>query len=152
MDVSFEDLTRATHDAVRTLILEGLGEHWGYIDESLNPDLDDMFTAYADGRTIVARSQDGSVIGTGTLKPVDGSTAQMVRMSVDGRARRLQVGRQVVDELVATARAWGCDRVIVETTTEWTGVVEFYLRCGFEITHVEELEFGEGTWFQKELT
>ena len=32
----------ADQDAARRLILEGLGAHFGSIDESLNPDLDDI--------------------------------------------------------------------------------------------------------------
>ena len=33
--------------AARTLIEEGLGEHFGFIDRDANPDLDDIATTYA---------------------------------------------------------------------------------------------------------
>ena len=33
-------------EQARWLILEGLGEHFGYIDETLNPDLDDILHNY----------------------------------------------------------------------------------------------------------
>ena len=33
-------------EQARWLILEGLGEHFGYIDETLNPDLDNILHNY----------------------------------------------------------------------------------------------------------
>ena len=151
MDVSFEDLTAATHGAVRDLILDGLAEHWGVVDESLNPDLDDMLTAYRAGRTLVARDHDGRIIGTGTLRPHRDAEAEIVRMSVRRDARRFGLGRRLVDELIAIARGWGVEAVVLETTTSWTDAVAFYTRCGFDVTHVEVGEFGSDTWFRLEL-
>lgn len=152
MTIVFEDLSADTHDEVRSLILDGLAEHWGEVDASLNPDLDDMLRAYATGRTLVARSDDGTVVGTGTLRPHGTGGAEIVRMSVRADARRSGLGRQMVDELVAIARGWGCDAVVLETTTAWSEVVAFYQRCGFTITHVEDGAFGSDTWFRMDLT
>ncbi len=135
------------HDEVRTLILSGLGEHWGSVDEELNPDLADLESSYASGRTLVAC--DGRrVVGTGTVIPRDGATAEIVRMSVAPAYRRHGVGRRLVDDLVGTARHWGMERVILETSAHWTEVVEFYERCGFTLTHFEEGEFGRDAWFE----
>ena len=104
MPLTFEDLTRATHDEVKALILEGLAEHWGHVDESLNPDLEDMLTSYSSGRTIVARNNRGEIVGTGTVLRRPEARAEVMRMSVRHNARRLGVGAQLVGELVATAR------------------------------------------------
>lgn len=152
MQISFEELTVATQSEARTLILDGLAEHWGVADESLNPDLDDMITAYAAGRTIIARDDEGDVVGTGTLRPRGADEAEIVRMSVRREARRFGIGRRLVDELVATARGWGVAAVVLETSTAWSEVVAFYRRCGFSITHVEDGDFGSDTWFRMELT
>ncbi|MEM9135587.1 MAG: GNAT family N-acetyltransferase [Actinomycetota bacterium] len=151
IDVVVEDLTAATRDEVRALILDGLAEHWGAIDESLNPDLDDLLAYYRDGRTIVARDRRGEIVGTGTVVPRRRATAEVVRMSVRAEARGSGVGRRLVDELVATARRWGCDTVVLETTSTWTDVVAFYRRCGFVVTHVEEGALGSDTWFALDL-
>lgn len=148
MPIRFEELTKSTHQQVRSLILAGLEQHWGSIDESLNPDLDDMLTSYQNGRTLVARDTAGDIVGTGTLILRSDHVAEIVRMSVDSSVRRRGVGRQIVDELVATARANRCERVILETTSTWTEVIEFYQSCGFTITHVEVGEFGSDTWFE----
>ena len=41
--------------------------------------------------------------------------------------------------------------VVLETTTAWHDTIRFYERCGFEITHREEGEFGSDTWFAMDL-
>ncbi len=152
--MQLEDLDATSHQEVRQLILTGLGDHWGSIDESLNPDLDDMLSTYAHGRTVVVRSDQGSVVGTGTLVPWtadDGSTdaAMIVRMSVVRDLRRSGTGRRIVEELVTTARSWGKSRVVLETTSDWTEVVGFYLACGFRITHEADSDYGSDTWFER---
>jgi len=50
-------------DAVKSLILAGLKEHWGTLDPSLNPDLDDIATSYKDAVFLVACEGD-RIIGT----------------------------------------------------------------------------------------
>lgn len=132
---------------VRALILAGMAEHWGEVDESLNPDLDDLAAAHPDGRTIVVE-HGGRIVGTGTVHPVADGGAEINRMSVDIGARRLGVGRAIVAELLATARAWGCTRVVLETSAHWDDVVAFYLGCGFTITHHHDGDFGRDTWFE----
>lgn len=149
LDVTFEELDEHNHAEVRALILRGLGDHWGSIDESLNPDLDDMMSSYACGRTIVLRGPDREVLGTGTIVPRAESVAEIVRMSVADSARRSGIGRRIVDELIATATQWGVDVVVLETTSAWQDVVDFYLACGFERTHTANGEFGDNTWFER---
>jgi len=149
---SFEELDRENQDEVRALILAGLAGHWGRIDEALNPDLDDLVATYAAGRTVLVRNADGILIGTGTVVPRSTDRAEILRMSVAPSARRTGVGRRIVDELVATATSWGATTVVLETTSTWNEVIAFYVDCGFEVTHVEEGDFGSDTWFQRRLT
>ena len=146
-----EDLDAASHAEVRDLVLAGLAEHWGPVDASLNPDLDDMLASYRHGRTIVARTAERALVGTGTVVPRGDNVAEILRMSVHARARRTGVGRQILDELVVTAKRWGCTEVVLETSTAWTEVIDFYTRCGFTITHVTEGDFGSDTWFSLQL-
>ena len=146
-NVDFHDLRPDEQDAVRSLILEGLGEHWGSVDPTLNPDLDDLAVTYAAGRILVA-TDDGTVVGTGTVIRRDATTAEIVRMSVIRTYRRTGLGRRLVEELVATARGWGMSRVVLETSAHWTEVVEFYVRCGFTQTHFESGSFGRDAWFE----
>src|SRR5579859_8160620 len=91
--------------AARRLILEGLGQHWGFIDESLNPDVDDIATNYLHkGFPFVVAESAEQLIGTGGLFiESNGSasvSAQMVRISVHRDCRRQGIGAQIVRHLV----------------------------------------------------
>jgi len=135
---------------VRRLVVDGLGEHWGVVDESLNPDLVDIASSYAHGRTVVV-ALGADIVGTGTLVPRGTSSAEIVRMSISPELRRSGLGRRIVEELLRTAREWSVSRVICETSSHWTDVVAFYLACGFEITEEREGDFGRDTWFERLL-
>jgi len=137
-------------DAVRALILEGLREHWGTIDPGLNRDLDDLEAAGGDRLVLVA--MDGPhVVGTGTIVRRSEHCAEIVRMSVDVGHRRCGLGRLLVAELVAAARQWRVERLVLETTASWAAVVRFYERSGFALTHFTEGEFGRDAWFEMKL-
>lgn len=82
-----EDLDRDNEDAARTPILAGLADHWGPIDETLNPDLVDLLGSYRAGRTVLVRGDDGVVVGTGTVMPRTAGVAEILRMSVASSAR-----------------------------------------------------------------
>ncbi|MEE9414088.1 MAG: GNAT family N-acetyltransferase [Acidimicrobiales bacterium] len=141
-----DEFTAADQAEVRSLILRGLADHWGEIDETLNPDLDDVLANYGHGRTIVVREGD-EIIGTGTIVPLEDGRAEIVRMSVDTVSRRSGVGREIVEVLLDTAREWDVRTVVLETTSTWTDVVAFYLSCDFRITHTIDGDFGSDTWF-----
>jgi GNAT superfamily N-acetyltransferase len=116
----------------------------------LNPDLADLASTYASGRTLVAC--DGRVVvGTGTVIPRNEATAEIVRMSVAQQYRRAGVGHRLVVDLVEIARQWGMERVVLETSAHWTEVVQFYERCGFTLTHFEDGSFGRDAWFELKL-
>jgi hypothetical protein len=57
---------RGDQEAARQLILTGLGEHFGWIDESCNPDLDDILVNFTrPGHLFVVAEEDGELVGTG---------------------------------------------------------------------------------------
>lgn len=135
---------------VRSLILAGLREHWGRIDETLNPELSDIAMSYRDGRTIVARLPGSAgIVATGTIVPRSETTAEIVRMSVAAASQRMGLGRVIVEELMGTAARWSMSAVVLETSAHWDDVVAFYRSCGFAMTHQESGPFGQDTWFQR---
>jgi GNAT superfamily N-acetyltransferase len=123
--------------AVKDLVLAGLVEHWGVLDPTKNPDLEDIAVSYQDAVFLVARCQE-RIIGTGALIPRQDHTAEVVRMSVAADWRRQGIGRMILQALVDHARQAGYTRVILETTETWQEVIAFYLRYGFRITHYKE--------------
>ena len=135
---------------VEALIRAGLAEHWGSVDESFNPDLRDIARSYASGVTLIAEYEDG-LVGTGTIVPVDEHVAEIKRMSVHADCRRIGVGRAIADELVAIAERWGKSRVVLETSADWDAVVDFYLGCGFVLTHRHDGDFGLDAWFERTI-
>jgi GNAT superfamily N-acetyltransferase len=136
--------------AVRDLILAGLGEHWGTIDYDLNPDLDDIGASYAAGLLLVAWDGD-RIIGTGALVPRSQGAAEVLRMSVAADRRREGIGTLILQRLCAKAKRSGFRCLILETTASWQGVVAFYRRFGFRITHYENSPFGREAHFELDL-
>ena len=117
----------------RSLILTGLGEHWGWIDETINPDLDDIAAHYPPERAdfVVVEDANGALIGTGGLILEDGGTGRIVRMSVAKDARGRGLGKRLVAHLESAARARGYRRIVCETTEGWTDAIALYLATGF---------------------
>lgn len=148
--VEVYELRPHLEDAARSLILAGLGEHWGTVDPALNRDLDDFAATYADGTSWWPVTA-GEWSAPARSCPEINGPAEIVRMSVALAYRRTGTGRRLVDELVECARRWGMDRVVPETSAHWTEVAEFYLRCGFTQTHFEQGEFGRDAWFEMRL-
>lgn len=127
----------ADQTAARALILAGLAAHWGWLDPSLNPDLDDIAASYAGGVFLVAVN-DGRLVGTGALLPEAAGVGRIVRMSVSAAERRRGIGRAVLRALIAAAAARGYTRIVLETTTTWADAIAFYEANGFRRTHEAE--------------
>jgi GNAT superfamily N-acetyltransferase len=124
---------------VRLLILEGLGDHFGFIDESLNPDLDDIATTYA-GDIFLCAWRDAELVGAGALVRESEGVSRIVRMSVKKKMRRRGIGRMILAALVAASRARGDAKIVLETTDTWSDVIAFYQRFGFRLTHISDGE------------
>ena len=153
--VTIRPFERRDQAAAKALILEGLVEHWGALDPTLNPDLDDIAASYAAGCFLTAwqnaspsvgGSEGGEgerLVGTGAILPeiVDDEaegTARVARMSVARDCRRQGIGRALLDALCAAARDAGYRRLVLETTATWQGVIDFYQTYGFRALGVRE--------------
>ncbi len=116
------------------LVLAGLEEHWGALDPTLNPDLDDIAAAFGPGCFLTAWS-GAELVGTGGFVPAGAGCVQISRMSVRRALRGQGLGRRLLEALLSAARERGMRRAILETTETWQDVVCFYLAAGFHITH-----------------
>lgn len=126
--------TAADQTAARALILEGLGERFGSIDETLNPDLNDIAANYlAVGHVFLVAEVAGTLVGTAALRfePDEGATCQLVRVSVRSEMRRQGTARALVEALMTIARERGCASVWVETHEPWHDAIALYERLGF---------------------
>ena len=117
-------------DAAKALILAGLVEHWGWLDPTANPDLDDIASTYARGTFLIAW-QGEHAVATGALLPETEGIGRIVRMSVAPDKRRRGIGGLVLEQLVERARANGYHTLVLETTSTWHDAIRFYESHGF---------------------
>ncbi|MCL0056989.1 GNAT family N-acetyltransferase [Dehalococcoidia bacterium] len=94
-----------TQEHARVLILSGLGERFGYIDEMLNQDLNDIVANYVEKAHIFLIGTIGNeIVCTGALVQEDQSTGRVVRMSVAKEYRRRGFGTAMLQRLMDLAR------------------------------------------------
>jgi len=133
-DLSIRPFRPGDQSAARRLILEGLSEHFAQINESLNPDIDDIQREYvARGHLFLVAERRRELLGTGALRVEEERVGRIVRVSVAREFRRRRVGRALVMQLVEAATALGLKRVWVETNDDWADAIALYLACGFEV-------------------
>ncbi len=118
----------------KALILAGMEEHWGVLDPTLNPDLDDIAASYREG-TFLTAWLDNKLVGTGALIPenaaADASAVRIVRMSVAKHLRRQGIGKVMLEQLREYAKVGGYGQIVLETTSTWEDAIAFYTRFGF---------------------
>lgn len=135
---------RADQAAARALILEGLGEHFGFIDASLNPDLDDIHATFIGcgldgglgggpnaGHLFLVAAENDQVIGTAGLLFEAPGTARLVRMSVAFAHRRRGIALMLLNGCKQSAAQRGARELQAHTQPEWDDAVNFYLAQGF---------------------
>ncbi len=148
--ISIKPFESEDQEAVQSLILAGLAEHWGEIDPTLNTDLNDIGAYYSNATFLVAWF-DGRIIGSGALIPKSDQVAEIVRMSVSPKFRRRGIGRQILERLCQEAKDLGFQRIVLETTSTWSEVITFYKRFCFRITHHRDGHFGGEIHFALDL-
>lgn len=133
-EVAIRPFQSTDQAATKQLILAGLADHWGTLDRTLNPDLNDIATSYQ-GETFLVAVQDESIIGCGALIEEKGMVGygRIVRMSVKRENRRQGIGQLILQHLQIAARQRKFRKIVLETTQTWTDVVAFYQANGFQI-------------------
>ena len=118
----------------KKLILAGLADHWGTLDPTLNPDLNDITHSYR-GETFLLAVQGEEIIGCGALIEEEGMAGygRIVRMSVKKENRRQGLGQLILHHLQLAAQQRHFHKIVLETTQTWLDVVAFYQANGFQI-------------------
>jgi putative acetyltransferase len=80
---------------------------------------------------LVARDDDGEVLGCGGLRRVDPSTFELKRMYTRPAARGRGVGRAILAALEAEARGRGARRVVLETGPLQSDAIALYEGAGY---------------------
>ena len=101
-------------------------------DADIGPTRDaDMFVP-PDGVFLVVRDDDGRALGCGGICRFDETRAELKRMYVVPDARGLGLGRRLLVELEAEARALGYSAIVLETGDRQPESVGLYVSAGFE--------------------
>jgi ribosomal protein S18 acetylase RimI-like enzyme len=130
--LSLRPFEAGDQEQARWLILNGLGEHFGYIDETRNPDLDDIQQHYiVPGHVFVVACMGRELVGTGALVLHGEGISQLVRISTRKDCRRRGIGLAISTYLVNIARQRGGRRILVETNASWQAAIDLYKRLGF---------------------
>jgi len=123
--------TPQDQSAAQCLILKGLGDHFGFIDPDMNPDLDDIWQYYVTaGAVFVVAESAGVIVGTGALVE-EGANGRLLRMSVHEKYQRQGIGRSLVRHLRRQAEDLGYIWLLVETNNDWYDAIGLYQSCGF---------------------
>jgi GNAT superfamily N-acetyltransferase len=140
-DLVVRHFHQSDQNAARALILAGLGEHFAFIDDALNPDLDDITSAYREGVFLVAE-RDGTIAGTGALMFEGAGVARVSRMFTAADFRRGGIATAILSGLIEEARRAACTKVVLSTNDDWYDALAFYRAFGFEETARKKHEFG----------
>ncbi|GHJ61146.1 N-acetyltransferase [Nocardioides sp. OK12] len=76
-------------------------------------------------------SADGPVVAGHAVLSVVADIAELQRISVDPEHRRGGLATALLDEVVATARVAGADRLLLEVREDNAGALSFYAARGF---------------------
>ncbi len=131
-NVRIRSFSSGDQKIAKQIILEGLGEHFGYINPALNPDLEDIESSYPKrGYVFLIAEREGMMVGTGALVTESGETARIVRLSVIRNQRGLGIGRSLVEHLLELAKQRNYNRIVVETNHDWCPAIKLYESLGF---------------------
>jgi len=132
VSITIRPFTPGDQEPARNLVLEGLAQHFGQLDRSLNSDLEDIKSSYIDqGHLFLVAVIDGRVVGTGGLIFSDQMRGQLVRVSVIKDLRRNGIGRAIVNHLVSACRQRNLLAIEAETSLSWVEAARLYRSCGF---------------------
>ena len=106
--------------------------HGVYGEADIGPARDAEMFVPPDGVFVVLRDDGGRAIGCGGVARFDDVRGEVKRMYVVPEARGRGLGRRLLDELEAHARALGYARLVLETGDRQPEALGLYASSGFE--------------------
>jgi len=138
VELKIESVNESTQTQVKELILQGLEEHFGFLDTSLNPDLNNIIQNYIEqGHIFLVGLIKTEVVCCGALKTVNEDTGRIVRMSVKKEYRRNGYASQIIDALEERAKSKGYSKIMLKTIYRWSDAVGFYTARGYSKANLE---------------
>jgi L-amino acid N-acyltransferase YncA len=109
------------------------------------------FERHGPHHPVIVAEVDGRVVGWGALSPFHARSAYRFTVEdsvyVDDAWRGRGIGRRLLEELVARARAIGYHTIIAGVDASQPGSLALHARHGFErVAHLSEVGFKFGRW------
>lgn len=142
--IRLAEIDSSYQEPAAKLINSNLGARFGFVDESMNPDLFNIVKSYRDGLFLVAI--DGElVVGTGALTIAKEGIGQIVRMHTAPEYRRRGIATMILNALENWAVTNRLGSLVLETEMHWDDAVGFYTRSGYsELERNEvDIQFGK---------
>ncbi|EWG11642.1 GNAT family N-acetyltransferase [Cytobacillus firmus] len=138
-DIKIVEITKDHETAAKELILNGFQERFGFIDHSLNPDLNSLTETYsAEGALFLAGLIDNELVCTGAITNEGNGECRLQRMSVKKEFRGQGIAGMMVRKLEDHAKAAGYIKVVLETNIAWDNAVNLYKSCGYKEYKMED--------------
>lgn len=136
MDLQVQPLSKENEAAAIAIIENGLAQHWGSYDPAFNPDVTHLFDHYGD--RLLTFWLGGKMVGTAAYNPKNAETVFVTRVSVLEQLQGQGIGGRIMHLLEQHVVKLGYKFAELETTTDWEQVVNFYLKLGYTVTHVQD--------------
>ncbi|WP_264740781.1 GNAT family N-acetyltransferase [Cytobacillus firmus] len=138
-DIKILQISKDYETAARELILKGFQERFGFIDHSLNPDLNCLTATYnAEGALFLAGLIENELVCTGAITNEGEGECRLQRMSVKKELRGQGLAGMMVRQLEDRAKAAGYRKAVLETNMAWDSAVNLYKRCGYKEYKLED--------------
>jgi putative acetyltransferase len=99
-------------------------------------DLEDLQANYfARGGLFLAATDEGRLIGTGAVRPIDTERCELKRMWLLEQYHGQGIGYRIIGQLLSFVRQAGYMRILLETGVQQERAIHFYQRVGFRIIH-----------------
>lgn len=135
--INFRSATNDDTENIKNLIFGVLAEHGLTPDTGgIDADLDDIEANYIERGGIfeILENENGEMLGTVGLFPLDDETIELRKMYFDKTIRGRGIGKQTLDRMIETARRLGYKKIHLETASVLKAAIELYKKYGFQPT------------------
>ncbi|MCC7466203.1 MAG: GNAT family N-acetyltransferase [Saprospiraceae bacterium] len=102
-----------------------------------DPTTDHLFDLFQTDRSVLwVAEENGEVLGCCGVYPTEGlpeDTAELVKFYILPKGRGLGIGKQLMEQSIASAREFGYQNIYLESMPEFAKAVSMYRKLGFEM-------------------
>ena len=129
-----QDAAPGDEAAVQQLVFSVLREYGLTPDAGgADADLKDLQAFYVNrgGTFRIVTDEEGNIVGCGGLLPAGAGDIELRKMYLLPQARGKGIGRRLLEDLIATARAQGHARMVLDTASSLKEAIGLYRSRGF---------------------